>query len=69
MEGSRARAGRAKKAKVCKGKGKENKLIGADDQASSTENLIVAFSCLTITYSIVEYNTVYYSKIPYDTNR
>ena len=48
-----------------KGKGKGHKLVEADDRATcSAENLFVSFSCLAIKYGMVEYNTVFYSKIP-----
>ena len=65
-EGKGVGAGRAKKAGAYKRKrkGKGNKLVEAKDRASSAENLIVSFSCLTLKYRIVEYNTVFYSKIP-----
>ena len=65
-EGKGVGGGRAKKAGAYKRKreGKGNKLVEAKDRASSAENLIVSFSCLRIKYRIVEYNTVFYSKIP-----
>ena len=65
-EGKGVGAGRAKRARACKQKrkGKGNKLVEANERASSAENLIVSFSCLTIKYGMVEYNTVFYSKIP-----